>query len=371
MLLSFIISFKRTNRITYFIDDWEQRKSKEVCSISTGKSNTQDKVEDGDYPFYVRSAIIERSNKYLYDEEAVLTVGDGVGTGKVYHLVNGKYDLHQRVYRMFDFNHGITIEYFFYYFSKNFYKRVQAMTAKTSVDSVRLEMIAEMKINYPNQNEQIKIGNFFKQLDDTITLQERKLSLLKLMKKGFLQQLFPKNEQVLPDIRFTNFQEVWQQRKFEDIIEIKSGKDYKHLNQGNIPVYGTGGYMLSVDKALSYDKDAIGIGRKGTINNPYLLHAPFWTVDTLFYAIPIKNNNLIFIKSLFQLINWNKFDESTGVPSLSKAVINKVNVKVPENKEQSKIGDFFSQLEKNISFQEKKIEELKQVKIAFLQKLFI
>ena len=272
---------------------------------------------------------------------------------------------------MFDFNHGITIEYFFYYFSKNFYKRVQAMTAKTSVDSVRLEMIAEMKINYPNQNEQIKIGNFFKQLDDTITLQERKLSLLKLMKKGFLQQLFPKNEQVLPDIRFTNFQEVWQQRKFEDIIEIKSGKDYKHLNQGNIPVYGTGGYMLSVDKALSYDKDAIGIGRKGTINNPYLLHAPFWTVDTLFYAIPIKNNNLIFIKSLFQLINWNKFDESTGVPSLSKAVINKVNVKVPENKEQSKIGDFFSQLEKNISFQEKKIEELKQVKIAFLQKLFI
>lgn len=75
-----------------------------MCSISTGKSNTQDKIDNGIYPFYVRSPIIERSNKYLYDEEAVLTVGDGVGTGKVFHYVNGKYDLHQRCYRMYDFS---------------------------------------------------------------------------------------------------------------------------------------------------------------------------------------------------------------------------------------------------------------------------
>ena len=76
----------------------------ELCYISTGKSNTQDKVEDGKYPFYVRSPIIERSTKYLYDEEAVITVGDGVGTGKVFHYVNGKYDLHQRCYRMYGFS---------------------------------------------------------------------------------------------------------------------------------------------------------------------------------------------------------------------------------------------------------------------------
>lgn len=85
------------------IDDWEQRKVNEICSISTGESNTQDKIDDGKYPFYVRSPIIERSNRYLYDEEAVLTVGDGVGTGKVFHYVNGKYDLHQRVYSFLAF----------------------------------------------------------------------------------------------------------------------------------------------------------------------------------------------------------------------------------------------------------------------------
>ena len=71
-------------RFKGFTDDWEQRKVKEICSISTGKSNTQDRVDEGIYPFYVRSPIVERSNRYLFDEEAVLTVGDGVGTGKVF-----------------------------------------------------------------------------------------------------------------------------------------------------------------------------------------------------------------------------------------------------------------------------------------------
>ena len=141
-----------------FTDDWEQRKVSELCSISTGKSNTQDKVEDGEYPFYVRSPIIERSKKYLYDEEAVLTVGDGVGTGKVFHYVNGKYDLHQRCYRMYGFTKELNAHYFYHVFSKLFYKRVMAMTAKTSVDSVRLEMIADMEIPCPNINEQEKIG---------------------------------------------------------------------------------------------------------------------------------------------------------------------------------------------------------------------
>ena len=75
--------------------------------------------------------------------------------------------------------------------------------------------------------------------------------------------------------------------------------DYKHLEEGDIPVYGTGGYMLSVNKALSDDKDAVGIGRKGTIDKPYILRAPFWTVDTLFYCIPKGNNSLGFLYPLF------------------------------------------------------------------------
>ena len=176
-------------RFAGFADDWELRKSKELCTISTGKGNTQDKVDDGAYPFYVRSATIEKSDEYLYDQEAILTVGDGVGTGKVYHYVNGKYNLHQRVYRMYDFK-DVSAKYFYYYFSKNFYKRVMSMTAKTSVDSVRMEMIADMNIVFPSVKEQENIVELFSNLDNTIALHQRKLDLLKEQKKGFLQKMF-------------------------------------------------------------------------------------------------------------------------------------------------------------------------------------
>ena len=179
-------------RFAGFTGDWEQRKISDMCSISTGKSNTQDKVDDGEYPFYVRSPIIERSTKYLYDEEAVLTVGDGVGTGKVFHYVNGKYDLHQRCYRMYDFTDALNAKYFYHVFSKLFYNRVMSMTAKTSVDSVRMEMIADMKIPTPNIKEQEKVEAVFTNLDNLIALHQRKHETLKEIKKYMLQNMFPK-----------------------------------------------------------------------------------------------------------------------------------------------------------------------------------
>ncbi|GHU61148.1 hypothetical protein FACS189418_0310 [Clostridia bacterium] len=219
-------------RFAGFTVAWEQCKAIELCSISTGKSNTQDRIDvpssvieqspkclylsnkdlldkeavltvsteksnaqsridGGEYPFYVRSPIIERSHKYLYDEEAVLTVGDGVGTGKVFHYVNGKYDLHQRVYRMFGFNSGVSAKYFYYYFSSHFYERVMTMTAKTSVDSVRLDMIADMKIVFPSEDEQTDITALFDHLDYLLTIHQRELSKLQKIKKALLQKMFP------------------------------------------------------------------------------------------------------------------------------------------------------------------------------------
>ena len=173
----------------------------------------------------------------------------------------------------------------------------------------------------------------------------------------------------VPELRFKGFTDEWEERKFADFIDVKSGKDYKHLNSGSIPVYGTGGYMLSVDRALS-DIDAIGIGRKGTIDKPYLLKAPFWTVDTLFYAVPKQNIDLQFSLSIFKKINWKKFDESTGVPSLSKTVINSVSVSVPSYEEQQKIGSFFKQLDETIALHQRKLDLLKEQKKGFLQKMF-
>lgn len=146
----------------------------------------------------------------------------------------------------------------------------------------------------------------------------------------------------------------WEQRKFADVVDIGSGMDYKHLEEGNIPVYGTGGYLLSVNKALSDDKDAIGIGRKGTIDKPYILRAPFWTVDTLFYCIPKENYDLDFTSCIFQNVDWKKKDESTGVPSLSKVIINNVETATPTMDEQQKIGEYFSNLDHLITLHHRK-----------------
>ena len=147
--------------------------------------------------------------------------------------------------------------------------------------------------------------------------------------------------------------------------------DYKHLGEGDIPVYGTGGYMLSVDKALSENMDAIGIGRKGTIDKPYILRAPFWTVDTLFYCIPKDKFDLDFIYCLFQNVDWKKKDESTGVPSLSKVIINNVETSTPDMEEQRKIGSYFNNLDNLITLHQRKLEILKNIKKAMLEKMFV
>ncbi|MDT3857169.1 restriction endonuclease subunit S, partial [Staphylococcus aureus] len=172
-----------------------------------------------------------------------------------------------------------------------------------------------------------------------------------------------------PELRFPGFEGEWEEKKLEDIIKVNSGKDYKHLDKGDIPVYGTGGYMTSVSEPLS-EIDAVGIGRKGTINKPYVLEAPFWTVDTLFYCTPKKEVDILFILSLFRKINWKVYDESTGVPSLSKQTINKIIRFVPTNKEQQKIGKFFSKLDRQIELEEQKLELLQQQKKGYMQKIF-
>ena len=243
------------------------------------------------------------------------------------------------------------------------------ITVGTTITHMYGKDISKLNFFITDYSEQEKIASFFKQLDDTIALHQRKLDLLKEQKKGYLQKMFPKNGEKVPELRFAGFADDWEERKFADFIDVKSGKDYKHLNSGSIPVYGTGGYMLSVDRALS-DIDAIGIGRKGTIDKPYLLKAPFWTVDTLFYAVPKQNIDLQFSLSIFKKINWKKFDESTGVPSLSKTVINSVGASVPSYEEQQKIGSFFKQLDETIALHQRKLDLLKEQKKGYLQKMF-
>lgn len=181
---------------------------------------------------------------------------------------------------------------------------------------------------------------------------------------------------VVPALRFPEFQntEGWKEYKLKSICETGNGKDYKHLGRGNIPVYGSGGYMTSVDDFL-YDGESVCIGRKGTIDKPIFLTGKFWTVDTLFYTHSFHNCLPKFLYLIFQKINWYKYNEAGGVPSLSKTTIGEINVFVPvgekgELKEQQKIVDCIFSLDELIEATAQKVEALKEHKKGLMQRLF-
>ena len=179
----------RMSEVGVIPEDWEIDKIKTISSITTGAKNTQDKIDEGEYPFFVRSSIVERINSYSFDGEAVLTAGDGVGTGKVFHYINGKFDFHQRVYKMSDFSEKIDGYFFYLFFSNHFLKRITAMTAKSSVDSVRMEMIAEMPIPLPPRPEQQAIAQILSDMATEIETLEQKRDKYTMLKQGMMQQL--------------------------------------------------------------------------------------------------------------------------------------------------------------------------------------
>lgn len=174
----------------------------------------------------------------------------------------------------------------------------------------------------------------------------------------------------VPQVRFKGFTSGWVVKSLSDVVSVNSGRDYKHLEEGAVPVYGTGGYMLSVNDSLSKNIDGIGLGRKGTIDKPYILKAPFWTVDTLFYCLPQRNNDLHFTFALFQKIDWKQKNESTGVPSLSKVAITTSLVSLAETCEQQKLGLYLRNIDNLIAFHLRKHEKLLNVKKAMLEKMF-
>ena len=176
--------------------EWQPRSVAQFAKVTTGAKDTQNKVEGGKYPFFVRSQTVEHIDSYSYDGEAVLTSGDGVGVGKNFHHIVGKFDFHQRVYCIYDFAKDVSGLFFYLYFSERFGERVMRMSAKNSVDSVRMSMITEMPIMVPRFSEQQRIASCLGNLDSLITAETQKLEAFKSHKKGLMQHLFPSAEEV-------------------------------------------------------------------------------------------------------------------------------------------------------------------------------
>ena len=172
-----------------------------------------------------------------------------------------------------------------------------------------------------------------------------------------------------PKLRFKEFDQIWDNLKYKDVLTIKYGKDHKLLNEGEFPVYGTGGVMRYADQYL-HDGESILIGRKGTIDQPKYVNEKFWTVDTLFYT-QIKDNSIpLFLYQHALQVNWLGLNEATGVPSLNTTSINNVDIALPSKEEQTKIATFLSAVDEKISQLSQKLHLLGQYKQGMMQKLF-
>lgn len=378
-----------------FEGEWKERRIGDICNVSTGKSNTQDKVDDGKFPFYVRSPHIEKSNKYLYDEEAVLTVGDGVGTGKVFHYVNGKYDLHQRVYRLYDFK-GVNALCFYYYFSQKFYKRVMAMTAKSSVDSVRLDFISEMHLPFPSLPEQRALASYFTSLEAQIAASTSRLSSLKQIKAASLLNMFPQKGETVPRVRFKGFQGEWDSPSIEDVFEIRNGyTPSKSVESywigGTIPWFRmedirvSGGFLEDSIQHITpqavknnglFEKGSIIMATTATIG----VHAQL-IADSLAnqrftnFSIRKSQREGIIAKyayyAFFGIDEWAvKNTNSGGLLSVNMPLLLKQPFFVPSLPEQRAIASFFTAIDAQITLHRERLEKLKQIKAACLEKMF-
>jgi type I restriction enzyme, S subunit len=198
-------------------DGWKREQIRAFANIGTGAKDTQNRSPLGRYPFFVRSQKVERIDSWSFDGEAVLTAGDGVGTGKVFHYIDGRFDYHQRVYRISNFRRDVSGKYFFYQFSRNFLARIESLTAKSSVDSVRMETIAGMEILLPARIEQDLIVRALDDTNDLIAMLERLIAKKQAVKQGAMQQL------INGRTRLPGFNDEWLPIQLGQVAQFSKG----------------------------------------------------------------------------------------------------------------------------------------------------
>ena len=174
---------------------WTIRRLRYMCNIVTGNQDTQDNDPNGQYPFYVRSPIVEKSNKYTFEGPAILMSGDGAGAGRIFHMVDGKYGCHQRVYSVQDIR-GIDRRMLYYYMSNLFVIMIETANSKSTVDSVRLNMLQDFPVLIPSEKEQEKLSgylsNIVPRIDNILIKTRASIEEYKKLKQAFITQAVTK-----------------------------------------------------------------------------------------------------------------------------------------------------------------------------------
>lgn len=365
--------------------DWQEDKVSDVVDISTGCRDTQDNKSTGRYPFFVRSPIVEHIDVADYDCEAVLTAGDGVGTGKVFHYYNGKFAAHQRVYVMNNFK-DVDGKYFYYFFSKNFIKEVEKYTAKSSVDSVRRAMIADMEFAHPQLPEQQDIVQLLTTFDTYIADLAELIEKKRGIRDGALEDL------MLQRTRLNNYSTEWKEDSLSEICKVYDGTHQtpKYTLQGirfvsveNIMnLYGSNKYISQAAYESDFkaypEKGDILMTRIGDIGTPCVVDRD----EPLAYYVSLALLKNISINSYFlnYYIMSSGFQKELDDRSLHHATPKKINkgeigkckVKYPKDAdEQAAIADILCAMDEEIKALEIERDKMIQIREGAMDDLLM
>ena len=372
---------------------WTIEHPVDFAKISTGDKDTQNKVNNGKYPFYVRSATVEKIDSYSYEGPSVLTVGDGVGTGKVFHYTEGKFDFHQRVYKISDFKKYVYPKYFYYCFSKNFIRQVVKYTAKTSVDSVRIEMISKMKILLPPFGEQKRIVEILSIWDQAIEKLEKFISVKEKQKRGLMQQLLTgkkrfkefsneiwdtftldevgdfskgkgisKNEVSVTGFPCVRYGEIYTNhhfyiKKYYSFISEPVSKTSKKLNYGDILFTGSGETLEEIGKSVAFlDKKESYAGSDIIVLSPNQKK-----FNSLFLGF--------YLNSQGTRRQIHKLAQGQSIVHIYQKDLKTLKFKFPSIKEQQKIAETLMSFDKEIRLLKERIRIVKRLKKGLMQQL--
>ncbi|WP_375710653.1 restriction endonuclease subunit S [Lactococcus lactis] len=374
-------------RFPGFTDDWEERKLSDIVVRLTKSSNNNQlpKVEFEDI-IAGEGRLNKDISRKFDDRKGTLFEPDNILYGKLRpYLKNWLFS---------DFK-GIALGDFWVLKSKNSepkfvysliqadnYQRVANDTSGTKMPRSDWKKVSSSNFSIPTSlEEQQKIGSFFKQLDNTIALHQRKLDLLKEQKKGYLQKMFPKNGEKVPELRFAGFADDWEERKVKDIFKITRGQvlaatktSEEKSDISPFPVYssqtknnGLMGYYKDYlfDTAITWTTDG---ANAGTVS---YRSGRFYSTNVNGVLISDKGYTNKAISEILNLEAW-KWVSHVGNPKLMNNVMGDISIMIPSSfEEQDRLSDFLNQLDDTIDLHQRKLDLLKEQKKGFLQKMFV
>ena len=387
-------------RFEGFTDAWEERKLSDIADRfdNLRVPITASDRKSGDTPYYGANGIQDYVEGFTHDGEFILVAEDGANDLKNYPVqyVNGKVWVNNHAHVLQGKN-TITDNKFLMNSIKNF--NIEPFLVGGGRAKLNADVMMKLNVLLPNFEEQEKIGSFFKELDYTITLHQRKLDLLKEQKKGYLQKMFPKNGAKVPELRFAGFADDWEERKFGEVIDsLYNGQTPSRANKANwkgkinwltsgelnrgtvtdtiekITSVGQKDALLRIVPAGTFVIAITGLEAKGTRGNCAKL-AIDTTLNQSCMAI-FPNEKMLDTKFLFQ---WYRkvgeeyglrYTQGTKQQSYNAELIKILPITLPKLEEQIKIADFLDQIDDTIALHQRKLDLLKEQKKGFLQKMF-